>query len=145
MINRRSFILSSLFVPTLANAGLVGPQPGSIQDFLVNIGDRCHFDFNRWEVTSKDSFDTLARQVAWLTKYNYGVTIEGHCDERGTREYNLHLGEKRALYIKEYFSARGIDSNRIRTISYGKERPAVVGSNEVAWRENRRGVVVIDR
>lgn len=145
MLNLRALVLSLVLVPALALAGPVGPQPGTREDFLVNVGDRCLLDYDKAEATSKECFDTLARQVAWLNKYNWvTVTIEGHCDERGTRIYNLGLGERRATYLKQYFVAHGIDASRIRTISYGKERPSVLGSNVEAWKANRRVVVVLD-
>lgn len=123
--------------PTVA-----APAPGSAEEFIT-IGDRVFFDFDKSEVRS-DGAQTLNAQAAWLQKYpNVSVVVEGHCDERGTREYNLALGERRANAIKEYLVSRGISANRISTISYGKERPAVLGSNESAWAQNRRGVTVV--
>jgi len=101
------------------------------------------FDFDKSEIRSSDA-STLNDQAAWLKRYpNVTIVVEGHCDERGTREYNLALGERRANAVKEYLASRGISANRIDTISYGKERPAVLGSNESAWQQNRRGVSVI--
>jgi len=118
------------------------PSAGSAEEFIT-IGDRVYFGFNKAEVRTSDA-GTLNDQAAWLKKYP-GVTIvvEGHCDERGTREYNLALGERRANAVKEYLVSRGISANRVQTISYGKERPAVLGSNESAWQQNRRGVSIV--
>jgi len=129
-----------------ANAGGAATMatPGSREDFIQNVGDRVFFDFDKSNIKSEGT-TTLQRQAAWLQKYpNVTVTIEGHCDERGTREYNLALGERRATAVKNALVALGIPRNRIQTISYGKERPAVVGSNEAAWAQNRRGVTVIN-
>lgn len=122
---------------------LPGPKPGSAEDFVVNVGDRVFFDFDRYNLKPK-ARETLQRQAAWLKRYpSVLIAVEGHADERGTREYNLALGERRANSAKNYLVALGIDPNRIRTISYGKERPAVPGSNEAAWAQNRRAVTVI--
>jgi len=118
--------------------------PGSREDFVQNVGDRVFFDFDRSEI-KPEGRQTLQRQADWLKKYgNVTITVEGHCDERGTREYNLALGERRAAAVKKMLVALGVPANRISTISYGKERPAVVGSNEAAWAQNRRGVSVIN-
>ncbi len=123
---------------------LDGPAPGSQQDLVVNVGDRVFFDYDRYDVTSEGQ-NTLQMQAEWLKRYpSVRVSIEGHCDERGTREYNLALGERRANAVKNYLTALGIDSSRISTISYGKERPAVVGSNPSAWSQNRRGVTLVE-
>lgn len=114
--------------------------PGSNTDLQVNVGDRIFFGYDRSDLTA-EARATLDRQAAWLKKYPAkNVTIEGHADERGTREYNLALGERRATSVKNYLAAAGIEGNRVHTISYGKERPAVLGSNEAAWAQNRRGV-----
>ena len=116
---------------------------GSEQDFVVNVGDRVFFGYNLSDLTPEARV-TLDRQAVWLKKYGkYTLTVEGHCDERGTREYNLALGERRAMSVRNYLIAAGIEASRIHTISYGKERPAVVGSNEAAWAQNRRGVTVL--
>jgi len=118
--------------------------PGSAQDFQNTAGDRVFFDFDK-SVIKPEGRTTLQRQAEWLKKYpNVTVTIEGHCDERGTREYNLALGERRATAVRNALVALGIQPNRVKTISYGKERPAVLGSNEAAWAQNRRGVTVIN-
>lgn len=125
-------------------SGYSGPaKPGTQEDLVVNVGDRVFFAFNESSL-SAEARATLDRQAAWLKKYgSVKVTIEGHCDERGTREYNLALGERRATAVKNYLVADGIGASRIKTISYGKERPAVLGSNEAAWAQNRRGVTVV--
>jgi peptidoglycan-associated lipoprotein len=121
-----------------------GVQPGTEQDLAQNVGDRVRFQTNQSDLTT-DARATLDRQAAWLKKYaNLNVTIEGHCDERGTREYNLALGERRAEAVKRYLIASGISATRIQTVSYGKERPEVVGSDEQAWAQNRRGVTVVN-
>ncbi len=117
--------------------------PGSQEDLETNVGDRVFFALDS-SVLSPDAQATLERQAEWLNKYsNVNVTVEGHCDERGTREYNLALGERRAASAKNYLVSLGVSPSRITTISYGKERPAVLGSNEAAWSQNRRAVTVI--
>jgi peptidoglycan-associated lipoprotein len=117
--------------------------PGSRRDFEVNVGDRVFFDYDRSEVRP-DGAATLQKQAAWLARYpSVTLTIEGHCDERGTREYNLALGARRASAVKEYLISLGVSSSRLETISYGKERPVCVESNESCWQQNRRGVSVI--
>lgn len=121
-----------------------GPAPGTQQDFVVNVGDRVFYGYDQSTLTPEGQ-RTLERQAAWLKQYpNNSVTIEGHCDERGTREYNLALGERRATAAKNYLVALGISPTRITTISYGKERPAVMGSNPSAWAQNRRAVTVVE-
>ena len=125
----------------VSTAGAV--QPGSRQDFEVNVGDRVFFDFDQFDL-SPEARSTLDRQAQWLSQYRaVTVQIEGHADERGTREYNLALGERRANSVKNYLVARGVDPNRVGVISFGKERPAVLGSNEAAWSQNRRAVTVV--
>jgi peptidoglycan-associated lipoprotein len=120
-------------------------QQGSLEDFQVNVGDRVFFDFDAYEIRP-DAQNTLQQQAAWLQQYGqYTVTIEGHADERGTREYNLALGERRAAAVRNYLIALGVDGNRIQPISYGKERPEVPGSDETAWAQNRRGVTVLSQ
>ncbi|WP_044564664.1 peptidoglycan-associated lipoprotein Pal [Azospirillum sp. B4] len=121
-----------------------GPVPGSKEDFVVNVGDRVFFGYDKFDLTP-EATATLDKQAAWLKKYgSVTITIEGHADERGTREYNLALGERRANAVKNYLTALGVDLARVQVISYGKERPAVLGSNEAAWAQNRRGVTVIN-
>ena len=118
--------------------------PGSEQDLQQNVGDRVFFDTDQSGI-NPEGRKTLERQAQWLKRYpNLTITIEGHCDERGLREYNLALGDRRATAAKDMLVALGIDVNRIKTISYGKERPAVVGSDESAWAQNRRAVTVVD-
>jgi peptidoglycan-associated lipoprotein len=118
--------------------------PGSKEDFVQNVGDRVFFAFDKSDITP-EARTILQRQADWLKKYPaVTVTVEGHCDERGTREYNLALGERRATAAKNVLVALGVPANRVSTISYGKERPAVVGSNEAAWAQNRRGVTTIN-
>ncbi len=118
-------------------------MPGTQADLVANVGDRIFFDFDKSDIRS-DQRSRTDSWADWLTRYpQVTVVIEGHCDERGTREYNLALGERRANSAKSYLVAKGIDPNRIQTISYGKERPAVLGSNEEAWAQNRRDVMVV--
>jgi len=117
--------------------------PGSAEDLKVNVGDTVHFDYDKYAVTDEDR-GTLQRQAAWLQKYpSVRVTIEGHCDERGTREYNLALGARRANAVKEYLTSLGVTSGRVDTISYGKERPMCTESDESCYAQNRRGVTTI--
>ncbi|UYN93490.1 MAG: peptidoglycan-associated lipoprotein Pal [Enhydrobacter sp.] len=117
--------------------------PGSVADFRQNVGDRVFFDTDQ-SVIRPDGRETLNRQAEWLKKYtNYQIIIEGHCDERGTREYNLALGERRANASRQYLIAQGIPAQRIKTISYGKERPDPVGSDEGAWARNRRAITAL--
>jgi peptidoglycan-associated lipoprotein len=117
--------------------------PGSAQDFAVNVGDRVFFDTDSSELSSTAQA-TLAKQATWLQQYaRYNVTIEGHADERGTREYNFALGARRAENTKEYLIARGIPASRIRTISYGKERPVATCNDISCWSQNRRAVTLL--
>jgi len=119
--------------------------PGSQQDFLVNVGDRVFFDTDSTELTAQ-SRATLDKQAQWLTQYSqYGqFTIEGHADERGTREYNIALGARRAQTVRDYLASRGIQTARMRTISYGKERPVAVCNDISCWSQNRRAVTVLN-
>lgn len=120
-----------------------GVIPGSQEDF-VRVGDRVFFDFDEYDLR-QDARETLERQAIWLKQYpSVVVTVQGHTDERGTREYNLALGERRATAVKNYLVALGVDPRRIKTISYGKEVPFDPRSNEEAWALNRRGVSVPD-
>lgn len=120
-----------------------GPVPGSQMDLEINVGDRVFYDFDKYNL-KPDARTQVERWAAWLKTYpNVRVTIEGHADERGTREYNLALGERRANAAMEYLVSLGINANRIKTTSFGKERPAVLGSNERAWAQNRRAVAVV--
>ncbi len=121
-----------------------GPAPGTQADLVVNIGDRIFYGYDRYDL-SDDARAVLDAQANWLMQYpSLNITLEGHADERGTREYNLALGDRRATSAKSYLIALGVDPRRINTISYGKERPAVPGANESAWAQNRRGVTKID-
>jgi peptidoglycan-associated lipoprotein len=121
----------------------VGVIPGSMQDFVVNVGDRVYFDLDSYDVRS-DAQPVLANQAAWLVRYpNVSVRIEGNADERGTREYNLALGARRANSVRDFLVARGVAASRIETISFGKERPIAEGSNEAAWAQNRNGRTAI--
>ena len=121
-----------------------GIVSGSQEDLIVNVGDRVFFGYDSADLDS-DALELLQDQVAWLKQNsNVSVTIEGHCDERGTREYNLALGEKRAQAVKNYLIGLGVNPDRVSTISYGKERPAVVGSNDGAWAQNRRSVTIVN-
>ena len=114
------------------------------EDMLLKVGDRIFFAFDRYDLNS-ESQSTLRRLKDWMEdNRNATITIEGHCDERGTREYNLALGERRADAARDYLVALGVNSGRLTTISYGKERPAVLGSNEDAWAQNRRDVFVVN-
>jgi peptidoglycan-associated lipoprotein len=117
--------------------------PGSEQDFKVNVGDTVHFGYNEYSVQDTDK-GTLSKQAAWLTRYpSVKLTVEGHADERGTREYNLALGARRANAVKEFLVAQGVAGGRLETVSYGKERPICTESNEDCWAQNRRGVSVV--
>jgi peptidoglycan-associated lipoprotein len=117
---------------------------GSKEDFVANVGDRVFFDFDKSSLRPEGKA-TLAKQAAWLKQYgNFTLTIEGHADERGTREYNIALGAKRANAVKEFLKANGVADTRVKVVSYGKERPVALGSNEAAWSQNRRGVTVLN-
>ncbi|HEY5217207.1 MAG TPA: peptidoglycan-associated lipoprotein Pal [Pseudolabrys sp.] len=118
--------------------------PGSQQDFVVNVGDRVFFETDQTELTPQ-SRATLDKQAQWLTNYaQYSFTIEGHADERGTREYNIALGARRAQSVRDYLVSRGIQATRMRTISYGKERPVAVCNDISCWSQNRRAVTVLN-
>ena len=127
----------------VANTGEA--TPGSPTDFVSNVGDRVYF-----EVDSASVNDTAARvldrQAQWLQRYpQYSIVIEGHADERGTREYNLALGARRAEAARTYLRSRGVAGDRLRTVSFGKERPVAVCGNESCWSQNRRAVTVLDK
>jgi peptidoglycan-associated lipoprotein len=120
-----------------------GILPGSLQDFKVNVGDTVHFGYNEYNVQDSDK-GTLQKQAAWLNKYpQVAITVEGHADERGTREYNLALGARRANAVKEVLVSMGVSTSRLQTVSYGKERPICTQSTEDCWAQNRRGVSTI--
>jgi peptidoglycan-associated lipoprotein len=126
---------------SLASAGAA--TPGSQQDFVVNVGDRVFFESDSSELTVQ-SRGTLDKQAQWLRQYgNYTFTVEGHADERGTREYNIALGARRAQAVRDYLTQRGIQASRMRTVSYGKERPVAVCNDISCWSQNRRSVTVL--
>ena len=127
---------------SMASAGAA--TPGSEQDFVVNVGDRVFFESDSSELTGQ-SRTTLDKQAQWLQQYaSYTFTIEGHADERGTREYNIALGARRAQTVRDYLTSRGSPANRMRTISYGKERPVAVCNDISCWSQNRRAVTVLN-
>jgi peptidoglycan-associated lipoprotein len=120
-----------------------GPRPGSQEDLVANVGDRVFFDTDRSNIRA-DQRPVLERQSGWMGRYpQVQVMVEGHADERGTREYNLALGQRRANAARDVLVAGGVSSSRISTISYGKDRPAALGSDEAAWAQNRRAVTVV--
>jgi peptidoglycan-associated lipoprotein len=128
---------------TAAIAGAA--TPGSQQDFIVNVGDRVFFETDSSELTPQ-ARETLDKQAQWLNQYNrYAFTIEGHADERGTREYNIALGARRAQTVREYLTSRGVMAQRMHTISYGKERPVAVCNDISCWSQNRRAVTVLNQ
>ena len=126
---------------SMASAGAA--TPGSEQDFVVNVGDRVFFESDSSELTGA-SRATLDKQAQWLQQYQtYAFTVEGHADERGTREYNIALGARRAQAVRDYLVSRGIPAQRMRTVSYGKERPVAVCNDISCWSQNRRAVTVL--
>lgn len=123
---------------------LDAPDPGTQEDLAVNVGDRVFFGYDRHDLTS-EARQVLELQARWLQQYpSTQVIIEGHADERGTREYNLALGDRRATAVRNYLIAMGVDARRIRTISYGKEQPAVLGAGPQVWAQNRRAVTIVE-
>ena len=127
-----------------ADLGIGGSgAPGSPQEFTVKVGDRIFFDTDSSAIRA-EAQATLSRQAQWLAQYpTYQVTIEGHADERGTREYNLALGARRAAATRDFLASRGVAATRINTISYGKERPVAVCDDISCWSQNRRAVTVL--
>ncbi len=124
-------------------AGMNAATPGSSQDFSVNVGDRVFFLEDQSTLTP-EAQATLEKQAMWLRQYGqYSFTVEGHADERGTREYNLALGARRAATVRDFLIARGIPQTRLKTISFGKERPVAVCDSETCWNQNRRAVTVL--
>jgi peptidoglycan-associated lipoprotein len=118
-------------------------SPGSPQDFATNVGDRVFFETDSTDLTSTGQA-TLDRQAEWLNRYGrYSFTVEGHADERGTREYNFALGARRAEVTKNYLISRGVTASRIRTVSFGKERPVAVCDDISCWSQNRRAVTLL--
>lgn len=145
------FVLGALAIAGCAKqqdqtAALAGAAtPGSQQDFIVNVGDRVFFETDSSELTPQ-ARETLDKQAQWLNQYNrYAFTIEGHADERGTREYNIALGARRAQTVREYLVSRGVMAQRMHTISYGKERPVAVCNDISCWSQNRRAVTVLNQ
>ncbi len=127
----------------IEGSGVGAGAPGSAQDFVVNVGDRIYFDLDSYQV-SPEAYPRLDAQAQWLQRYpQVTVRIEGNADERGTREYNLALGARRAESIRNYLIERGVSAGRIDTISFGKERPIAQGSSEEAWARNRNGHTAI--
>jgi len=125
--------------------GMHAASSSAEHDFVKNVGDRVHFALNKSDL-SQEAKAQLARQAAWLNhegRQNINVVVEGHCDERGTREYNIALGERRAHAAKKQLVHDGVNASRVEVISYGKERPAVMGDNEEAYHQNRRAVTVL--
>ncbi|GBU19919.1 MULTISPECIES: peptidoglycan-associated lipoprotein Pal [Methylobacterium] len=156
---RRSLSLAAVICATLGVAacsndkdladasafGAGAATPGSAQDFVVNVGDRVFFESDSTDLTPTATA-TLDKQASWLQRYpRYTFIIEGHADERGTREYNFSLGARRAQAVTDYLTSRGIASGRMRTVSYGKERPVAVCNDISCWSQNRRAVTVLDR
>ena len=130
--------------PGGAGIGAAGAAtPGSAQDFVVNVGDRVFFESDSSDLTPTAT-STLDKQAAWLNQYpRYTISMEGHADERGTREYNFALGARRAQAARDYLASRGINASRIKTISYGKERPVAVCDDISCWSQNRRAVTLL--
>jgi peptidoglycan-associated lipoprotein len=128
---------------TGAGAATSGPAPGSQEDLVANVGDRVFYDFNQSSLKT-DARATLDRQSGWLGKYQQvNVQLSGNCDDRGTEEYNLALGQRRANSARDYLVARGVAGARISTISYGKDRPTAMGDNEQAWAQNRNAITSV--
>jgi len=126
-----------------AAAATAGPAPGSEEDLVANVGDRVFYDFDRSTLRA-DARTTLDRQSGWLAKYpQVNVQVAGNCDDRGTEEYNLALGQRRANAARDYLVARGVTGARISTISYGKDRPTSMGDNEQAWAQNRNAITSV--
>lgn len=126
-------------------SGSGSAPPGSPEHFMQAAGDRIFFEVDRWEL-SPTARGTLDRQVAWLKQYGDrypSITVEGHADERGTREYNIALSERRASTARDYLAANGVTPGKLKTIGYGKEKPEVVGDDEGAWSRNRRDITAL--
>ena len=128
---------------TGAGAATSGPVPGSQEDLVANVGDRVFFDFNL-STLKPDARSTLDRQSGWLSKYpQVNVQVSGNCDDRGTEEYNLALGQRRANSSRDYLVARGVAGSRVSTISYGKDRPTALGDSEQSWAQNRNTITSV--
>ncbi|MCC6913685.1 MAG: peptidoglycan-associated lipoprotein Pal [Rhodospirillaceae bacterium] len=129
--------------PPPAAAKPTGPAPDSLEYFNTVVGNTVQFDFDRYDLDAEDQ-TRLRAQAQWLNQYaNRTLTVEGHCDERGTREYNLGLGERRANAVRQYLISQGVAAGRVKTISYGKERPVCVSSDDACYARNRRGVSAV--
>ncbi len=129
---------------TTAPTAIAGPTPGTQEHLVVNVGDRVFYDYDQSDLRP-EARATIEALAVWMNTYPATViAVEGHADERGTREYNLALAERRASSVRDYLVTLGVGNSRLSTISYGKERPAVLGSNEEAWAQNRRGVFVVN-
>ena len=131
-------------MPTgVGNLGPGGGAPGSQQEFIVTVGDRVFFETDSSSLTS-EAMATLDKQAAWLNQYqNYRVMVEGHADERGTREYNIALGARRGSVVVNYLVSKGVNGQRITTQSFGKERPVAICNDISCWSQNRRAVTVV--
>ena len=144
MIKKIALAFCTLFLlagcSSSAKHGSNNPQ---IMEFENQVGNKVFFSYNSSSL-SQEAQGTLKNQATWLKAHPaFSMVVEGHCDERGTREYNIALGERRANAVKHFLTHHGVDKARVETISYGKERPAVVGDNEAAWSKNRRGVTAL--
>jgi peptidoglycan-associated lipoprotein len=129
--------------PTATTPVSSGPVPGSQEDLVANVGDRVFFDFDRSTLRA-DARTTLEKQAAWLARWTQNnVQIAGNCDERGTQAYNIALGQRRANAARDFLVARGVAAGRITTISFGKDRPTALGSNEQAWAQNRNAITSV--
>jgi len=129
----------------VASEPIPGPEPGTQEHLVVNVGDRVFFEFDKSRLTA-EAEKTVTRLAAWLKQHpDTSLMVEGHADERGTREYNIALGARRANSVKDFLVVLGVDPNRLQTVSFGEERPAVLGSNEQAWAQNRRAVFVVEQ
>jgi peptidoglycan-associated lipoprotein len=125
------------------STGPTGPGPGTEEDLVANVGDRVFYELNK-STLSDAAQATLSKQAAWLAKYpNVTVQVAGNCDDRGTEEYNLALGNRRAKAAKDFLVAKGVSASRITTISYGKDRPTALGDNEEAWAQNRNAITSV--
>lgn len=143
-VGEREVITTTAESVPVYGEGLAAANAGTQEDLVVNVGDRVFFGYDSYALTSGGR-ETLNGQARWLQQYPaLSVTVEGHADERGTREYNLALGDRRANAVKEYLVALGVNTSRMNVISYGKERPAVAGANDAAWAQNRRGVTIVE-
>jgi peptidoglycan-associated lipoprotein len=145
MLNKLAFAFCALLALSGCSTTSKTGSMDAETEFRTQVGDRVHFEFNSDKITD-ESREALDRQVEWLNsnkRENIQFVVEGHCDERGTREYNLALGERRANSVRSYMVSKGIDPTRLEVISYGKERPAAIGDTEEVYKLNRRGVTVL--